>query len=106
MSWPLAQSYWAWCDSPHGLTVGWKGSDRSTYEAAKQDADAHSNISGDVVVWLIKGTTVTQAPVVASGIPLAWQIAAVQDLDGDGHADLIWRQTQTGDVAVWLMNGP
>ena len=28
-----------------------------------------------------------------------------QDLDGDGLADLVWRHTTTGDVAVWLMNG-
>ena len=28
-----------------------------------------------------------------------------RDLDGDGHADLIWRQTETGDLTTWLMNG-
>ena len=27
------------------------------------------------------------------------------DLDGDGKGDLVWRNTSTGDVAVWLMNG-
>ena len=27
------------------------------------------------------------------------------DLDGDGKADLVWRNTQTGDVVGWLMNG-
>src|SRR5436190_37063 len=27
------------------------------------------------------------------------------DVDGDGKADLVWRNTQTGDLAVWLMNG-
>jgi hypothetical protein len=29
----------------------------------------------------------------------------VGDLDGDGKADLVWRNTQTGDAAEWLMNG-
>jgi hypothetical protein len=29
----------------------------------------------------------------------------VGDLDGDGQADLIWRHTQTGDLAAWLMDG-
>ena len=28
-----------------------------------------------------------------------------QDLNGDGKADLVWRNTQTGQVAVWLLNG-
>jgi RHS repeat-associated protein len=27
------------------------------------------------------------------------------DLNGDGKADLVWRNTTTGAVAVWLMNG-
>ena len=27
------------------------------------------------------------------------------DLDGDGRADLIWRDRTTGDVQLWLMNG-
>ena len=43
--------------------------------------------------------------VVAVGVPLVWQIVGVRDLDGDGKADLVWRQTQTGDVAAWLMDG-
>jgi hypothetical protein len=36
---------------------------------------------------------------------VAWQIAGVGDLDGDGKADLIWRHSQTGDVSAWLMDG-
>jgi hypothetical protein len=27
------------------------------------------------------------------------------DLDGDGRADLLWRNTNNGVVAAWLMNG-
>ena len=27
------------------------------------------------------------------------------DVDGDGKADIVWRNTSTGDVAIWLMNG-
>src|SRR5438270_11863744 len=30
---------------------------------------------------------------------------AARDLDGDGKADLVWRHTVTGQVAVWLLNG-
>ncbi len=61
--------------------------------------------TGDVALWLMNGAAITQAPIVAFGLPLAWQIANVGDLDGDGKADFIWRNSQTGDVAVWLMNG-
>jgi len=26
-------------------------------------------------------------------------------VNGDGKADLVWRDTSTGDVGVWLMDG-
>jgi len=38
-------------------------------------------------------------------VPLTWQIVGVDDVNGDGKADLVWRHMQTGDVAVWLMDG-
>lgn len=28
-----------------------------------------------------------------------------KDFDGDGKADILWRNTSTGDVAGWLMDG-
>jgi hypothetical protein len=33
-----------------------------------------------------------------------WQIAAVDDFDGDGDPDLYWRNRQTGFNDVWLMD--
>ena len=38
-------------------------------------------------------------------MPLDWTIAGIGDVDGDEKADLVWRNTSTGDVAVWLGNG-
>src|SRR6059058_3870156 len=31
--------------------------------------------------------------------------AAAHDFNGDGKADILWRNTATGDVALFLMNG-
>jgi hypothetical protein len=39
------------------------------------------------------------------GVPLEWQVAGVGDVNGDGQADVIWRNGTNGTVAVWLMNG-
>ncbi len=32
-------------------------------------------------------------------------ISATHDNNDDGHSDIVWRNTSTGDTAVWLMNG-
>lgn len=37
---------------------------------------------------------------------LAWRLAAVADVDGDGQRDLIWRHDALGLVRAWLMHGP
>jgi hypothetical protein len=37
-------------------------------------------------------------------LTLASPVAALNDLDGDGKADLAWRHT-SGQVGVWLLNG-
>ena len=34
-----------------------------------------------------------------------WTIAGVGDFDGNGKADILWRNTTSGAVAIWLMNG-
>jgi hypothetical protein len=35
----------------------------------------------------------------------SWRIAGIGDLDGNGKDDIVWRNTTTGTVAAWLMNG-
>ena len=31
------------------------------------------------------------------------EIIRVDDVNGDGQADLVWRQTQNGHIGVWFM---
>jgi len=37
--------------------------------------------------------------------PATWQLAGIGDVNDDGKADIVWRNTITGDVYVWMMNG-
>jgi len=63
------------------------------------------NASGLVSAWLLNGFAIvtqgnlTNAPAIGS----AFVISAIGDLDGDGRADLVWRNTSTGQVNAWLL---
>jgi hypothetical protein len=38
-------------------------------------------------------------------LALDWVVQGVKDWNGDGTADILWRQNSTGVVSLWLMNG-
>ncbi len=71
----------------------------------KSDLIWRHNVTGDVDVWLMNGSTVQTNAWINRVADLGWQIVGVGDLDGDGKSDLVWRHNVTGDVDVWLMNG-
>ena len=41
----------------------------------------------------------------AGGCSKAWTVIGLDDVDYDGHDDVIWFNSQTGEVAAWLLNG-
>ena len=74
------------------------------------------NISGQVYVWLMSGTTITSqgspgttaadaSTTCCSGVGNGWNILNVGDYNGDGKADVLWENLNTGQMFVWLMNG-
>ena len=58
-------------------------------------------MTGDVAVWVLKGTTIAQA-VDLGTVPLTWTIAGIGDFDGNGSSDILFTDA-AGDVAIWLM---
>ena len=34
-----------------------------------------------------------------------WQIVRLGDYNGDGQADILWRNTATGNTVIWQMDG-
>jgi hypothetical protein len=73
----------------------------------KADLLWQNTADGRLAVWYMDGTQVRAT------IPLSinkmstpnWFIRAVGDTDGDGRADIIWHKSDTGELAVWYLNG-
>ena len=62
--------------------------------------------SGDIAVWLMRGTTLLDARLMSPGrVETKWRLAAVADMNRDAKSDLIWQNELDGQLAVWLMNG-
>jgi hypothetical protein len=53
--------------------------------------------------WTMDGATVTGTNYYS--VPADWFIADANDLEGDGKADIIWRNGTTGSTFAWVLNG-
>src|SRR5262249_2709616 len=61
--------------------------------------------SGQVAEWkMSNGAIAANGVSVIGSSPTNWQIAATGDVTGDGTADVIWRDGNTGQVAEWKMS--
>jgi hypothetical protein len=71
----------------------------------KADILWRNNNNGNVAIWLMNGTTVTNANTATFGnMPLTWSVAGTGDFNGDGNSDILWRDG-SGDLAIWEMSG-
>jgi hypothetical protein len=88
---------------------------RGSWEAAKGDLNhdgetdlvLHNHRSGETELWLMRDEQRLGAPVVLEPAPASphWQVAGVDDFDGDGLQDLLMWNNTTGETEFWLMNG-
>ncbi len=72
----------------------------------KSDILWRNNITGNVVTWLMNGTGYLAAGAVGFlNVPAFWDIRGIGDFNGDGKKDILWRNNNTGQIDVWLMDG-
>ena len=59
--------------------------------------------SGLISMWLMDGIVPRAFPTPARGT-YPWTVAEIADYDGDRRADLLWRNTSTGEVSIWFFD--
>lgn len=83
----------------------------------KTDILWRNTATGENVAWLMDGVTIAGA-VTLPTLSSVWTNLSINptrpptqfnvgtgEFNGDGQSDLIWRNTQTGENVMWLMNG-
>ena len=76
------------------------------------DGDAHSDIlwrnasTGENYLYPMDGTTIKPTEGYVRTVPdQSWQVAGIGDFNGDGHADVLWRNSSTGENYIYIMTG-
>ncbi len=65
-----------------------------------------NSTTGNISTWQMSGTTVTSysGTLGSVGAGSGWQCVGAPDLNGDGHSDLLFWNSQTGEVSWWGCN--
>ncbi|MDX2232015.1 MAG: DUF4347 domain-containing protein [Leptolyngbyaceae cyanobacterium bins.349] len=74
--------------------------------------DGHADLlwrnqwTGAIAIWSMNGTNITGYSEIGTVAPSSgWAIVGTGDFSKDGNTDLLWRNTFTGQNAIWSMDG-
>jgi len=59
--------------------------------------------TNDVALWLENGITLSQSCTLTP--PSPWKVEGIADMNGKGPLDLLWRNPNTGQHAIWYLDG-
>jgi hypothetical protein len=72
---------------------------------SKSDILWYNTTTGQLVNWLISGTSVIGGGLLGTVPSPPWGIVGQRDFNGDGRSDFLWRNSTTGQLLIWLVNG-
>ncbi|NEQ79885.1 MAG: VCBS repeat-containing protein [Moorea sp. SIO2I5] len=75
-------------------------------DAPSADIFWRNSETGDNLAWIMDGTNLGQSnPIQSEPADSPWEMRGAGDFDDDAQKDILWRNTDTGDVGFWLMEG-
>ena len=54
-------------------------------------------------IWVMNGGLKIRNTASPGGVDASWQFQACSDFDGDGIADMLWRNSITGELRIWYL---
>jgi hypothetical protein len=72
----------------------------------KDDILWHNSATGENYIYFMDGRSIKPSEGYTRTVPdSSWHIVGIGDFDGDGKADILWRNSSTGQNYLWPMNG-
>ncbi|MBW4503279.1 MAG: VCBS repeat-containing protein [Scytonema hyalinum WJT4-NPBG1] len=91
---------------PTNVPAAWDANIGDFDRDGRTDILWRNSQTGQNAIWLMNDTgTNYKAAEFLPNVPLAWNAAGITDFNGDGKSDIFWRNSQTGEDAVWLIDG-